>query len=249
MAGQQASQTLTFNGVGTLLGGQRSVERGPEPGQRRHNYADVTCERKHHRSARRQCGPFSSGEIGAYLQMRDTILPQAQNQLDEMANQRCRRRCRNQTMSGTAVDIGSAIRIQCRYRRDVAGKFTATDIYRPQQRPAHRDGRGAGRRRHAAGADIVRPISNSQVIGVNLAAGMSVRRDAAYRRAWRDMSCSSQIRPARCRQVLNASGSGNVVNGFPDRDLDGPHQLLTSGSPQLPMFLDGHDSRSPARKP
>ncbi len=28
-----------------------------------------------------------SGQIGAYLQMRDTILPQAQNQLDEMANQ------------------------------------------------------------------------------------------------------------------------------------------------------------------
>ncbi len=30
---------------------------------------------------------IQSGEIGAYLQMRDTILPQAQTQLDEFANQ------------------------------------------------------------------------------------------------------------------------------------------------------------------
>jgi flagellar hook-associated protein 1 len=32
-------------------------------------------------------GAIQSGEIGAYLQMRDTILPQAQDQLDELANQ------------------------------------------------------------------------------------------------------------------------------------------------------------------
>ena len=32
-------------------------------------------------------GAFQSGQIGAYLQMRDTILPQAQAQLDDFANQ------------------------------------------------------------------------------------------------------------------------------------------------------------------
>jgi flagellar hook-associated protein 1 len=51
-------------------------------------------------------GAIQSGEIGAYLQMRDTVLPQAQNQLDELANQMSQA-LSNQTTSGTAVTSGS----------------------------------------------------------------------------------------------------------------------------------------------
>ena len=47
-------------------------------------------------------GAIQSGEIGAYLQMRDTILPQAQNQLDELANQMSQA-LSNQTTAGTDV--------------------------------------------------------------------------------------------------------------------------------------------------
>jgi flagellar hook-associated protein 1 FlgK len=51
-------------------------------------------------------GAITSGEIGAYLQMRDTILPQAQTQLDELANQMSQA-LSNQTTSGTAVTSGA----------------------------------------------------------------------------------------------------------------------------------------------
>ncbi len=47
-------------------------------------------------------GAFQSGQIGAYLQMRDTVLPQAQTQLDEFANQMSQA-LSNNTVSGTAV--------------------------------------------------------------------------------------------------------------------------------------------------
>ena len=50
-------------------------------------------------------GAIQSGEIGAYLQMRDTILPQAQTQLDEFANQMSQA-LSNQTVNGTAVTSG-----------------------------------------------------------------------------------------------------------------------------------------------
>ena len=63
-------------------------------------------------------GAISSGEIGAYLQMRDTVLPQAQTQLDEFANQMSQA-LSNNTVSGTAVtfrrpsgfkvDVGSMV--------------------------------------------------------------------------------------------------------------------------------------------
>ncbi len=49
---------------------------------------------------------IQSGEIGAYLQMRDSILPQAQNQLDEFANQMSQA-LSNQTTIGTTVASGS----------------------------------------------------------------------------------------------------------------------------------------------
>jgi flagellar hook-associated protein 1 len=61
-------------------------------------------------------GAIQSGEIGAYLQMRDSILPQAQNQLNELANQMSQA-LSNQTTSGTAVTSGS----QTGFSVDVGG--------------------------------------------------------------------------------------------------------------------------------
>ena len=59
---------------------------------------------------------IQSGQIGAYLQMRDNILPQAQTQLDELANQMSQA-LSNQTTSGTAVTSGS----QSGFSVDVGG--------------------------------------------------------------------------------------------------------------------------------
>src|SRR5579883_104054 len=49
---------------------------------------------------------IQSGDIGALVQMRDTILPQAQNQLDEFANQMAQA-LSNQTTAGTPAGSGS----------------------------------------------------------------------------------------------------------------------------------------------
>ena len=50
-------------------------------------------------------GAIQSGEIAGFLQMRDSILPQAQNQLDELANQMSQA-LSNQTTSGTPAGAG-----------------------------------------------------------------------------------------------------------------------------------------------
>ena len=66
---------------------------------------------------------IQSGQIGAYLQMRDSILPQAQNQLDEFANQMSQA-LSNQTTSGTAVTSGA----QSGYSVDVGSLLPGNSV-------------------------------------------------------------------------------------------------------------------------
>ncbi len=66
---------------------------------------------------------ISSGEIGAYLQMRDTILPQAQNQLDELANQMSQS-LSNQTTSGGTYTSGA----QSGFSVDVGGVLPGNSL-------------------------------------------------------------------------------------------------------------------------
>ena len=66
---------------------------------------------------------IQSGQIGAYLKMRDTILPQAQSQLDEMANQMSQA-LSNQTTAGTAVTSGS----QAGFSVDVGGLSAGNSV-------------------------------------------------------------------------------------------------------------------------
>ena len=138
---------------------------------------------------------IQSGEIGAYLQMRDTILPQAQNQLDEMANQMSQA-LSNQTTSGTAVTSGA----QSGFSVDVggvsAGQHGAAHLYRFQQHPAHRHHRVARRRRHAAAADHRRPIRTIRSsASIFPAAWVRSCRSSTPRS---DPTCNFRIRPARC---------------------------------------------------
>jgi hypothetical protein len=98
------------------------VERQSKPGPSRydHGYDDQRHQNRLDRGRRDQ-----SGEIGAYLQMRDTILPQAQNQLDELANQMSQA-LSNQTTSGTAVTSGS----QSGYSVDVGSLLPGNTLQR-----------------------------------------------------------------------------------------------------------------------
>ena len=96
VAGAQASQ-ISFNNAGTLSANSQwsanpSLDTAgtvtlTSPGG---TTTDLIAD-----------GALQSGQIGAYVQMRDTILPQAQTQLDEMANQMSQA-LSNTTTSGTA---------------------------------------------------------------------------------------------------------------------------------------------------
>ncbi len=94
-------------------------------------------------------GAIQSGEIAAYVQMRDNILPQAQTQLDEMANQMSQA-LSNQTTSRHGGYVGRAGRLQRRRRFAASRQYRDAQLHRRHQYPAHRDDRRARRRRLAA---------------------------------------------------------------------------------------------------
>ena len=143
---------------------------------------------------------IQSGQIGAYVQMRDSILPQAQNQLDELANQMSQA-LSNQTTSGTAVASGAQSGYSVDVGSLVAGQHGPAHLYRLQQYPAHDHDRVARPRRHAAAADSP---SRSKQSGHRrqFFRRHGLGRVAAQRRV-RDATCNSRIRPAPCLQVLN----------------------------------------------
>jgi flagellar hook-associated protein 1 FlgK len=225
VSGQQASQ-LTFNNVGTL---SAADQWSADPSQDSAGTITLTSPSGSTTDLVAD-NTIQSGEIGAYLQMRDTILPQAQGQLDEMANQMSQA-LSNQTTSGTAVTSGS----QSGFSVDL-GSLSAGNS-------AQLTYTGSGNVTHtvtivALGAGGTLPAqsssSNSQVIGVNLSAGMSAvvtQLNAALGTNLQFSNPSGTV-----LQVLNASGSGNVVNSL---TATSTATSLTSGSPQLPMFLDG----------
>jgi flagellar hook-associated protein 1 FlgK len=177
-------------------------------------------------------GAIQSGEIGAYLQMRDTILPQAQNQLDELANQMSQA-LSNQTTAGTAVTSGS----QSGYSVDTASlsagnslQLTYTDTGNVQHTVTI----------EALGPGGSLPLQtspsnpNNQIIGVNFAGGMAsvvTQLNAAFGTNLQFSNPSGTV-----LQALNANSTTNVVNGL---SATSTVTSLTSGSPQLPLFLDG----------
>lgn len=174
---------------------------------------------------------IQSGQIAAYLQMRDQILPQAQGQLDTLASQMAQA-LSNQTTAGTPVTVGA----QSGFTADVgsllpgnSAQITYTDTANVQHT-----------------VTIVRvddpsalPLPNNssnpnqQVIGVNFTGGMA--------------SVVSQLNAALGTQLQFSNPSGTmlrVLNATPSVTLAAMSATatttsLTSGSPQLPLFLDG----------
>src|SRR5580698_2041736 len=101
VSGTQAS-TLSFNNVGTMTA---TSLWSANPSQDAAGTITLTSPGGNTLDLIAN-GSFQSGQIGAYVQMRDTILPRAQNQLDEMASQMSQA-LSNQTTTGTAVSAGS----------------------------------------------------------------------------------------------------------------------------------------------
>jgi flagellar hook-associated protein 1 FlgK len=174
---------------------------------------------------------IQSGQIAAYLQMRDQILPQAQGQLDQLASQTSQA-LSNQTTAGTPVIAGS----QAGFSVDVgnllpgnSAQITYTDAANVQHT-----------------VTIVRvddpsalPLPNNpsdpsnQVIGVNFTGGMASVVSQLNAALGANLAFSNPS--GTVLQVLNAA-AGTTVNSL---SATATTTSLASGSPQLPLFLDG----------
>jgi flagellar hook-associated protein 1 len=177
---------------------------------------------------------FQSGQIGAYVQMRDTILTQAQSQLDEFANQMSQA-LSNQTVSGTAatsgglngysVDVGSLSpgnTVQFTYTDASNVQHTITVVDTPPGTSLPQQTSPSNSNNTTIGVDFSGGIS-SVVAQLNLAFGSNLK-----------FSNPS----GTLLQVVNANGSGNVVNSL---SATSTATSLTGGSPQLQLFVDGSE--------
>jgi flagellar hook-associated protein 1 len=171
---------------------------------------------------------IQSGQLGAYVQMRDDLLPEAQTQLDELANQMSQA-LSNQTTSGTAVTSGS----QSGYSIDTSSLLPGNTI---QLTYTNSGGTQQTVTIVSLGAGGTLPqnssTSTNQEIGVDFSAGMSsvvTQLNAALGTNLQFSNPSGTV-----LQVLN-NGSGNSVNSLSETSTV---TSLDGGSPQLSLFTD-----------
>ena len=226
VAGPQASQ-LTFNNVGGLTA---TDQWSANPSQDTAGTITLTSPGGTTTDLI-ATNAIQSGQIGAYLQMRDTILPQAQAQLDEMANQMSQS-LSNQTTSGTAAGSGS----QTGYSIGIGGILAGNSL-----QLTYTD---SGNTQHtitivSLGPGGTLPLQstpsnpNDQIIGIDFSGGINSvvsQLNAAFGANLQFSNSSGAL------QVVNADASGNVVNSL---SATSTVTSLTSGSPQLPLFTDG----------
>ncbi len=138
---------------------------------------------------------LQSGQLGAYVQMRDSILPQAQSQLDELANQMSQA-LSNQTTSGTAVTVGA----QSGFNVDVGSVLPGNSVqltYTDSGNIQHTItvvSLGAGR--HAAAAGHARQTRTIRLSASTFPAALA-RWCLSSTLRW-ERTCSFPIRPAPC---------------------------------------------------
>ena len=225
VSGVNAS-TLSFGDVGTLTA---TTLWSADPSQDQAGTITLTTPSGTQTDLVAQ-NAIQSGEIGAYLQMRDTVLPQAQNQLDELANQMSQA-VSNQTTNGTAVTSGS----QSGYSVDVGGvlpgntlQLSYTDASNTQHTVTVVALGPGGTLPQGASTD-----PNDPVIGVDFSGGASSV--AAQLNAVLGTSLQVSNPSGTILQVLNRD-SGITVNSL---SATTTATGLTSGSSPLPIFLDG----------
>jgi flagellar hook-associated protein 1 len=224
VAGTQASQ-LSFDNAGTL---SASSQWSADPSQDGVGTITLTSP-SGTTTDLLATDAIQSGQIAAYVQMRDDVLPQAQNQLDELANQMSQA-LSNQSTSGTAVTSGtqsgysvdtSSLQpgntIQLTYTNSAGAQQTVTIV--------------------SLGAGGTLPqnssTSSNQEIGVDFSGGMSsvvAQLNAALGTNLQFSNPSGSV-----LQVLN-NGSSVTVNSLSETTTA---TSLQSGSAALPLFTDG----------
>jgi len=227
VAGPQASQ-LTFNDEGTL---SATSQFSANPSQDTAGTITLTSPGGATTDLI-ATNSIQSGQIGAYIQMRDTILPQAQAQLDELANQMSQA-LSNQITNGTAVISGSQSGFSVDTGSLLAGntlQLTYTDSGNIQHTVTI----------ESLGTGGTLPLQtspsnpNNQIIGVNFSGGMSAAVTQLNAALGTNLQFSNPS--GTILQVLNAGGSGNVVDSL---SATSTVTSLTSGGAQLPLFTDG----------
>ena len=229
LAGTQASQ-LSFNATGTVTANEQwnsdpsksglgTITVTPPGGAP----IDLVAS-----------GEIRSGQIGAYLNMRDNVLVQAQGQLDEMAAQMSLA-LSNTTTAGTAVTSGS----QAGFTVDIGGlsagntvNLTYTDASNVQHNVTimRVDDASALPLSNSATTD-----PNDTVIGVNFSGGpaaVAAQLNAALGSAGLQFSNPS----GTTLQILDDGTGTATVNAA---STTATATTLAGGSAALPLFVDG----------
>jgi flagellar hook-associated protein 1 len=177
-------------------------------------------------------GAIKSGEIAAYVSMRDTILPQAQTQLDELAA-KMSQAASDITTQGTPVTSGA----QSGYSVDTAGLLNGNAInvtYTDAANVKHNI--RIVRVDDASAAKPPNPSSNpnDSVIGISFVGGTAMaatRLNAALASTGLKFSATGTT-----LQVLNDNPPTISVNALSETTT---LTSLSSGNAQLPLFMDG----------
>ncbi|HEY1541504.1 MAG TPA: flagellar hook-associated protein FlgK [Xanthobacteraceae bacterium] len=189
-------------------------------------------------------GSIQSGEIGAYLKMRDTLLPQAQTQLDQFAANMSQA-LSDVTTQGTAVTSGGVAGFSVDTGQMLPGnamQLTYTDSSNVQHTVSLVN----------VNNPSVLPLPSpspanpgTKVIGVDFSGGMAsvvTQLNTALGGAGLQFS-----NPAGTTlQVTNTVAATATVNSL---SATATMTSLTSGNPQMPLFVDGANIYSGAINP
>jgi flagellar hook-associated protein 1 len=176
---------------------------------------------------------FQSGQIAAYVEMRDQVLPQAQSQIDELASQMSQS-LSNQTTNGSPVVSGSQSgftvgvggvlpgnSVQVSYTDALNNPHTVTIVRVDDPAALPLSGSASG-------------TANDPVIGVNFAAGMASVVTQLNAALGSNLQFSSPS--AGVLQVLNSPAGSSTVSSVSTTTTA---TALATGSTQLPLFTDG----------
>ncbi|HLH93718.1 MAG TPA: flagellar hook-associated protein FlgK [Xanthobacteraceae bacterium] len=175
---------------------------------------------------------IQSGQIAAYVQARDQILPQAQGQLDELAAQMSEA-LSNQTTNGTAITSGS----QSGFSADISGMLPGNSLQVTYTDPSNvQHTVTIVRVDDPAALPLPNTSSNpnNQVIGVNFSNGYGSvvnQLNAALGSNLQFSIVGSVL------SVLNTPALTSTVNAVSTTTTA---NALANGSPQLPLFTDGN---------
>ena len=179
-----------------------------------------------------QANAIKSGQIGAYLQMRDKILPQAQSQLDQIA-QTVSSALSDYSTTGTAVNSGG----QSGFNLDVGNLLNGNKVTVNYTTSPGNTTKTLTivQVSDTSSLPLPSPDPNNPVIGVNLTGGMAGAVSQLNSMLGSKLQFSNPS--GSVLQVLNGgAGTGITINSVTSTATQ---TSLSGGAAQLPFFTDG----------